>query len=118
MLAVNQENEKLMEEYEKLASEVRNGYNQTLQHSPVFRVVIELKIHTNQYNGEVKEKPIEDSRGKIKVFATEDTELAELIIFNLNSSGQTNVITWNFALKMTTQPEQSRRIELEERQMT
>ncbi len=29
VLAVNQENEKLMEEYEKLASEVRNRCNQT-----------------------------------------------------------------------------------------
>lgn len=28
VLAVNQENEKLMEEYEKLASEVRNSCNQ------------------------------------------------------------------------------------------
>lgn len=28
VLAVNQENEKLMEEYEKLASEVRNNCNQ------------------------------------------------------------------------------------------
>lgn len=33
VLAVNQENEKLMEEYEKLASEVRNRCNQTLPHS-------------------------------------------------------------------------------------
>lgn len=33
VLAVNQENEKLMEEYEKLASEVRNHCNQILPHS-------------------------------------------------------------------------------------
>lgn len=33
VLAVNQENEKLMEEYEKLASEVRNRCNQALPHS-------------------------------------------------------------------------------------
>lgn len=33
VLAVNQENEKLMEEYEKLASEVRNSCSQTLPHS-------------------------------------------------------------------------------------
>lgn len=33
VLAVNQENEKLMEEYEKLASEVRNRCNQTLPRS-------------------------------------------------------------------------------------
>lgn len=33
VLAVNQENEKLMEEYEKLASEVRNSCSRTLPHS-------------------------------------------------------------------------------------
>lgn len=42
VLAVNQENEKLMEEYEKLASEVRNSCSQIRPHSvcsaPLFNV--------------------------------------------------------------------------------